>query len=58
MFPEYEKLFSDTWGTSSKKLLEEYQTPEDLLSIDIAELASILKAKPWPTWLRQSRENT
>jgi transposase len=43
VFPEYEKLFSDTWGTSSKKLLEEYQTPEDLLSIDIAELASILK---------------
>ena len=44
VFPEYEKLFSDTWGTSSKKLLEEYQTPEDLLSIDIAELASILKS--------------
>lgn len=33
VFPEYEKVFSDTWGISSKKLLEKYQTPEDILSI-------------------------
>lgn len=43
VFPEYEKLFSDTWGISSKKLLEKYQTPEDILSIDTYELANFLK---------------
>ncbi|AGX44615.1 IS110 family transposase [Clostridium saccharobutylicum] len=43
VFPEYEKLFSDTWGISSKKLLEKYQTPEDILEIDTSELADFLK---------------
>lgn len=43
VFPEYEKLFSDTWGISSKKLLEKYQTPEDILEIDTSELANFLK---------------
>lgn len=43
VFPEYEKLFSDTWGTSSKALLEKYQTPEDILKLDISELANFLK---------------
>jgi transposase len=43
IFPKYEKLFSDTWGTTSKKLLEVYQTPEEILSIDTDELASMLK---------------
>lgn len=43
VFPEYEKLFSDTWGISSKKLLEKYQTPEDILKIDTSELADFLK---------------
>jgi transposase len=43
IFPEYEKLFSDTWGTTSKKLLEEYQTPDEILALDTSELASMLK---------------
>ncbi|WP_242951442.1 IS110 family transposase [Clostridium kluyveri] len=43
VFPEYEKLFSDTWGTSSKALLEKYQTPEDILALDISALANFLK---------------
>lgn len=43
VFPEYETLFSDTWGISSKRLLEKYQTPEDILSIDTSELANFLK---------------
>ncbi|UZQ51673.1 IS110 family transposase [Clostridium kluyveri] len=43
VFPEYEKLFSDTWGSSSKALLEKYQTPEDILALDISELANFLK---------------
>lgn len=43
IFPEYEKLFSDTWGISSKKLLEKYQTPEDFLELDTNKLADFLK---------------
>jgi predicted nucleotidyltransferase component of viral defense system len=31
VFPEYEKLFSDTFGKASKELLLNYQTPEDML---------------------------
>lgn len=43
IFSEYEKLFSDTWGISSKKLLEKYQTPEDFLELDTNKLADFLK---------------
>jgi transposase len=43
VFPEYEKLFSDTWGSSSKALLEKYQTPEEILALDISDLAKLLK---------------
>ena len=43
VFPEYEKLFSDTWGTSSEALLEKYQTPEEILALDISELTKLLK---------------
>ncbi|WP_315081021.1 IS110 family transposase [uncultured Clostridium sp.] len=43
VFPEYEKLFSDTWGISSKKLLEKYQTPEEILEIDTDKLAEFLR---------------
>lgn len=34
---------SDTWGISCKKLLEKYQTPEDLLELDTNKLADFLK---------------
>ncbi|MBW6411917.1 IS110 family transposase [Clostridium weizhouense] len=43
VFPEYEQLFSDTWGISSKKLLEKYQTPEQILKIDTSKLAEFLR---------------
>lgn len=43
VFPEYEKLFSDTWAISSKKLLEKYQTPEEILELDTSKLAEFLK---------------
>lgn len=43
VFPEYEKLFSDTWGISSKRLLEKYQTPEEILELDTSKLAEFLK---------------
>jgi transposase len=42
VFPEYEKLFSDTFGQASKELLLNYQTPEDMLAISSKELVSLL----------------
>lgn len=42
IFPEYEKLFSDIFGTSSKSLLLEYTTPEELLTISTEHLAQFL----------------
>lgn len=42
VFPEYEKLFSDTFGVTSMQLLENYQTPEQMLSVDSATLAALL----------------
>lgn len=41
-FPEYDKLFADTFGKSSKALLHEYPTPEDLLAISTEDLSSFL----------------
>ena len=41
-FPEYEKLFSDTFGKSSVELLANYSTPEEMLSVDAQKLADIL----------------
>lgn len=42
VFPEYEKLFSDTFGSSSKELLLNYPTPEDLLEIPTRKLQNLL----------------
>jgi len=42
VFPEYETLFSDTFGTTSKELLLNYPTPEDMLSISSKKLATLL----------------
>ena len=41
-FPEYEKLFSDTFGKSSVELLANYTTPEEMLSVDSQTLADLL----------------
>ena len=41
-FPEYEKLFSDTFGKSSVELLANYTTPEEMLSVDTQTLADLL----------------
>ncbi len=41
-FPEYEKLFSDTFGKSSVELLANYTTPEEMLSVDTQILADLL----------------
>ncbi|MBO4780346.1 MAG: IS110 family transposase, partial [Selenomonadaceae bacterium] len=42
IFPEYEKLFSDTFGKSSMELLANYTTPEEILSVDSQTLADLL----------------
>lgn len=42
VFPEYSRLFSDTFGKSSIELLSEFSTPEEFLSVDTASLAEIL----------------
>ena len=42
IFPEYEKLFSDTFGKSSMELLANYTTPEEMLSVDSQTLADLL----------------
>ncbi|MBQ6297611.1 MAG: IS110 family transposase [Selenomonadaceae bacterium] len=41
-FPEYEKLFSDTFGKSSVELLANYTTPEEMLAVDTQTLADLL----------------
>ena len=43
VFPEYEKLFSDTFGVSSMKLLSQYTTPEEMLSVSSQQLAEVLE---------------
>lgn len=42
VFPEYEKLFSNTFGSSSKELLLNCPTPEDLLEIPTRKLQNLL----------------
>ena len=42
VFPEYETLFSNIFGKSSIELLSSCVTPEEILSIDTNELASML----------------
>ncbi|TCL55136.1 transposase IS116/IS110/IS902 family protein [Hydrogenispora ethanolica] len=42
IFPEYETIFSDMFGRSSKELLAEFTTPEEILAIDTEKLAQLL----------------
>lgn len=43
VFPEYQKLFSDTFGATSMQLLANYSTPEQMLSVDSQTLADLLQ---------------
>ena len=43
VFPEYEKLFTDTFGVTSMELLASYSTPEQILSVDSQTLADLLQ---------------
>lgn len=42
VFPEYQQLFSDTFGVTSMQLLSEYTTPEDILAVDTDKLCQLL----------------
>lgn len=42
VFPEYDNLFSDTFGSSSTELLLNCPTPEDMLAISTRKLTNIL----------------
>jgi transposase len=42
LFPEYETLFSDIFGQSSKDILSELTTPEEILAIETDKLAELL----------------
>lgn len=42
IFPEYERLFSDVFGMSSRQLLKTYTTPEEIASIHTTKLSNLL----------------
>lgn len=42
IFPEYEDLFSDIFGKTSKQLLRDLTTPEEFLNIDFKELTNTM----------------
>ena len=42
VFPEYDSLFSDTFGVASKEVLLKYPTPEDMLSVSTRKLTTLL----------------
>lgn len=42
VFPEYEKLFSDTFGKTSKELFLQCPTPEDMLAVSTRKLTNLL----------------
>lgn len=43
VFPEYDSLFSDTFGVTSKEILSKYPTPEDMLTVTTGKLAKLLE---------------
>jgi hypothetical protein len=42
VFPEYNQLFSNTFGVTSKEILLKYPTPEDMLSISTSKLTNLI----------------
>lgn len=43
VFPEYDALFSDTFGVASKEVLSQHPTPEDLLSVPTRKRSHLLE---------------
>jgi len=44
IFPEYESIFSNVFIKSSKELLKNAPTPEEIMEFDLSELTKVLKA--------------
>ena len=42
ILPEYSSVFSDTFGTTSKQLLEKYSTPDEFSEISTTKLANFI----------------
>lgn len=42
IFPEFETLFSDTFGKTAKAILEEYPTPESIDQISVRKLTNLV----------------
>jgi transposase len=42
VFPEYESLFSNTFGKASLELLSEYTTPEEILNVDTDKIVETI----------------
>jgi len=43
VFPEYEELFSDVFGLTSKEILKSYTSPEEIASINTRKLTNLLE---------------
>ena len=43
VFPEYESLFSNLFGTSSRQMLADFSSPEEFLAVDTEKLALLLR---------------
>jgi transposase len=43
VFPEYDKLFSNVFGESSKAVLKTYGTPEQIVDVNTKSLATLLR---------------
>jgi len=42
VFPEYDSMFSDTFGVTSTEILLKYPTPEDMLAVSTNKLTALL----------------
>lgn len=57
VFPEYEHIFSDTFGVASREVLSNFNTPEELSQIDTRKLSNLLnKASKGHFGLEKARE--
>ncbi len=57
VFPEYEHIFSDTFGVTSREVLSNFNTPEELSQINTRKLSNLLnKASRGRFGLEKARE--
>ena len=56
IFPEYPKLFSDTFGSTSLELLANCNTPEDIIAIDTDKLVEMLSIASKGRFKREKAE--